>query len=112
LFYESIGADNGRGAIVAAAQITRSGVSETTDLDPGTIRRGVLSSEEVKGVSASNRTGLTFFNQLFRFEFPVGLSRLRELGCADGANFVTARQIDEVAATIILEEGKACVRLS
>jgi hypothetical protein len=42
----------------------------------------------------------------------VGLSRLRSLGCADGANFVTARQIDEVAASIIIEEGKTNVRLS
>jgi hypothetical protein len=112
LFYESIGADNGRGAIIAAAQITRSGVSETTKLDSGTTRRGVLSSEEVKGISTNNRTGLTYFNQLFRFEIPVGLSRLRALGCADGANFVTARQIDEVAASAIIEEGKASVRLS
>jgi len=112
LFYESIGADDGRGAIIAAAQITRSGVSETTELDPGTTRRGVLSPEEVKGVSTNNRTGLTFFNQLFRFESPVGLSRLRALGCADGANFVTARQIDDAVAAIIIEEGKTSVRLS
>ena len=32
LFYESMGADNGRGAIVAAAQITRTAVSESADL--------------------------------------------------------------------------------
>ncbi|HEY1903540.1 MAG TPA: GNAT family N-acetyltransferase [Terracidiphilus sp.] len=112
LFYESIGTDNGRGAIVAAAQITRTGVSETTELDHGTTRRGVLNSEEVKDVSTNNRTGLTFFNQLFRFELPVGLLRLRALGCADGANFVTARQIDEAAAASIIEEGKISVRLS
>jgi predicted nucleic acid-binding protein len=112
LFYESIGADNGRGAIVAAAQITRTAIKGMTELDSGTARRGVLSSEEVKDVSSDNRTGLTFFNQLFRFEAPVGLSRLRALGCADGANFVTARQIDELAASIIIEEGRTSVRLS
>ena len=112
LFYESMAADNGRGAIVAAAQITRTAVSESAELDPGTTRRGVLSSEELKSVSTSNRTGLTFFNQLFRLEAPVSLSRLRELGCADGANFVTARQIDEAVAAIIIEEGKTSVRLS
>jgi GNAT superfamily N-acetyltransferase/predicted nucleic acid-binding protein len=112
LFYESIGTDNGRGAIVAAAQITRSGVRQTAELDPGTTRRGVLSPDEVEAVSTNNRTGLTFFNQLFRFESPVGLSRLRALGCADGANFVTARQIDDAVAAIIIEEGKTSVRLS
>lgn len=111
-FYESIGADNGRGAIVAAAQVTRTAVQETTALDSGTTRRGVLSSEEVSSVSANNKTGLTFFNQLMRFEAPVGLSRLRALGCADGANFVTARQIDEIAALSIIEEGEPSVRLS
>lgn len=97
---------------MAAAQITRTAVSESAELNSGTTRRGVLSSEELKSVSASNRTGLTFFNQLFRFEAPVSLSRLRELGCADGANFVTARQIDEAVAAIIIEEGKTSVRLS
>ncbi len=112
LFYESMGADNGRGAIVAAAQITRTAVSESAQLGSGTTRRGVLSSQEIENVSASNRTGLTFFNQLFRFETPVSLSRLRELGCADGANFVTARQIDQAATAIIIEEGKTSVRLS
>lgn len=112
LFYESIGLDKGRGAIVAAAQITRTAVSEAAKIDPGTTRRGVLSSNEIRSVSSNNRTGLTFFNHLFRFETPVGLSRLRELGCADGANFVTARQIDEAVAAIIIEEGKPSVRLS
>ncbi|MDR3798239.1 MAG: GNAT family N-acetyltransferase [Terracidiphilus sp.] len=112
LFYESIGMDNGRGAIVAAAQITRTAVSEAAELDPGTTRRGVLSQDEIKNVSTNNRTGLTFFNHLFRFETPVGLSRLRELGCADGANFVTARQIDEGVAAIIIKEGRPNVRLS
>ena len=111
-FYESIGTDNGRGAIVATAQVSRTAVKETATIDPGTTRRGVLTSEEVSGVSANDRVGLTFFNQLMRFESLIALSRLRALGCADGANFVTARQIDETAALSIIEEGKPSVRLS
>jgi hypothetical protein len=63
-------------------------------------------------MSSRNKVGLTFFNQLFRFERPVALTRLRELGCDDGTSFVTARQIGEGAASIIIEEGKGSVRLS
>jgi hypothetical protein len=71
-----------------------------------------LSSGEVHGLSTTNKTGLTYFNQLMRLERPIGLSRLRALGCADRANFVTARQIDENAALSIIEEGEPSVRLS
>lgn len=112
LFYESIGNDSGRGAIVAVAQITRTAIQETTTLDSRTTRRGVLSSGEVHSLSTTNKTGLTYFNQLMRLKHPIGLSRLRALGCADRANFVTARQIDENAALSIIEEGEPSVRLS
>ena len=111
-FYESIGTDNGRGAIIAAAKVSRTAVRETAAIDPSTTRRGVLTSGQLSSVSANDKTGLTFFNQLMRFENPIALSRLRALGCADGANFVTARQIDEAAALTIIEEGKPSVRLS
>jgi predicted nucleic acid-binding protein len=111
LFYESIGDDYGRGAIIAAAQIVRTAIREATALDSGTTRRGVLSWEEIGSLSISGRTALTFFNQVMRFDNPVGLSRLRALGCADGANFVTARRIDESAAFAIIEEGKPSARL-
>lgn len=112
LFYESIGNDGGRGAIIAAAQVVRSATREATALDSGETRRGVLGPEEIASLSASSKTALTFFDQLMRFERPVGLSRLRALGCADGANFVTARRIDEAAGVSIIEEGRPSVRLS
>jgi ribosomal protein S18 acetylase RimI-like enzyme/predicted nucleic acid-binding protein len=112
LFYESIGNEDGRGAIIAAAQIVRTALREVTALDSGETRRGVLSPEEIVSLTVSTKTALTFFNQLMRFEKPVTLSRLRKLGCADGANFVTARRIGEGAATTIIEEGKPSVRLS
>lgn len=109
LFYESKSADNGRGAIVAAAIVTRTAIKETIQIGSETTRRGVLSSEEVQTVSSTDKTGLTFFNQLFRFKNSVSLSRLDELGCVDGAKFVTARGIDFKAASIILDEGKPSV---
>lgn len=109
LFYESMRADSGRGAIVAAATVTRTAIKETTEIGTETTRRGVLSSDEVQTVSSTDKTGLTFFSQLFRFKNPVGLSRLGELGCVDGAKFVTARGIDFEAASVIMEEGKPSV---
>ncbi len=109
LFYESKRADNRRGAIVAAATVTRTAIKETSEIGTETTRRGVLSSDEVQTVSSTDKTSLTFFSQLFRFKSPVGLSRLDELGCVDGAKFVTARGIDFNAASIIMDEGKPSV---
>ncbi len=106
LFYESMRVDSGRGAIVAAATVTRTAVKATTEIGTETTRHGVLSSEEVQTVSSSDKTGLTFFSQLFRFKNRVGLSRLDQLGCVDGAKFVTARAIDFDAACVIMDEGK------
>jgi hypothetical protein len=99
-------ADSGRGAIVAAATVTRTAIKETTEIGTETTKLGVLSSDEVQTVSSTGKTGLTFFSQLFRFKNPVSLSRLNELGCVDGAKFVTARNIVFEAASVIMEEGK------
>jgi ribosomal protein S18 acetylase RimI-like enzyme/predicted nucleic acid-binding protein len=112
LFYESIGNGDGRGAIVAAAQVVRTAISEIQSLGSETTRLGVLSSDEITSVSAGGRTALTFFNRIIPFRKPVGLTRLRELGCVDGANFVTARRIEESTAWAIIEEGEPNVRLS
>jgi predicted nucleic acid-binding protein/GNAT superfamily N-acetyltransferase len=112
LFYESIGNDGGRGAIIAAAQVIRTAVREAIDVLPGETRRGVLSSEEIGALSVSGRTALTFFNHVMRLAKPVGLSRLRTLGCVDGTNFVTARRIEESAAFAIIQEGEPSVKLS
>lgn len=109
LFYESMRVDSGRGAIVAAATITRTAIQQTTEIGTEITRRGVLRSEEVQTVSSTDKTGLTFFSQLFRFRNPVGLSRLDAIGCVDGAKFVTARGIDFNAASIIMDEGKPSV---
>lgn len=112
LFYESKGTDSGRGAVIAAAQVTRTATQEKSSLERGTTRRGVLNFEDIQTVTVDDKAGLTFFNQLFRFENPVSLPRLRQLGCVDGANFVTARQIGETGALAIIEEGKLSARLS
>lgn len=112
LFYESIGNSRGRGAIVAAATVVRTAIRTTTAIDSGVARRGVLSPTEIGTLSVSDSTALTFFSQLMRFESPVILSRLRALGCVDGANLVTARQIDGAAAMTVIEEGRPSAKLS
>jgi hypothetical protein len=112
MFYESIGNNRGRGAIVAVATVVRTAIRATKALDSGIARRGVLSSVEIGARSVSDSIALTFFSQLMRFESPVVLSRLRALGCADGANLVTARQVDGAAAMTVIEEGRPSAKLS
>lgn len=112
LFYESKGQNDGRGAIVAIAQIVRTAIRKKNLLDAAMTRKGVLSSAEISTLSVTEDSALVYFDQLFRFERPVAMSRLRELKCMDGANFVTARQIKASAALAIIEEGQPSVRLA
>jgi hypothetical protein len=111
LFYESKGQNEGRGAIVAVAQVVRTALRKMEVLDASMTRRGVLTAQEIKNLSSTKETALIYFSQLMRLAKPVGMDRLRRLRCMDQANFVTARKIDETAAWAIIEEGQPNVRL-
>ncbi len=111
LFYESEGQNNGRGAIVAIAQVVRTAIRNKSGLDEKMIRRGVLTTQGIDHLSVTRETALIYFSQLMPLTDPVPKNRLRTLGCMDGANFVTARQIGEDAAWAIIEQGKPNVRL-
>jgi hypothetical protein len=106
LFYESKGQNDGRGAIVAIAQIVRTAIRKKNVLNPAMTRRGVLTQKEIEFLSVSEDTALVYFSQLMPLKKPVPMGRLRTLGCMDRANFVTARQISETAARAIMEEGQ------
>jgi hypothetical protein len=110
-FYESKGHNDGRGAIVAIAQIVRTAIRKKGVLNPAMTRRGVLKPKEIETMSVSEDTALIYFNQVMPLKKPVPMSRLRALGCMDRANFVTARQIGEAAAWAIIEEGQPSVQL-
>jgi predicted nucleic acid-binding protein len=111
-FYESRGKNEGRGAVVAVAQIVRTAVRKKAVLDAAMTRRGVLTTDEIADLSATEETALVYFSQLMPLKRPIPMSRLRALGCMDAANFVTARHIEERAAWAIIEEGQPNVRLS
>lgn len=111
LFYESQGTGRGRGAIVAIAEVVRTAIRKKDELHSSTTRRGVLSQKAIKATSRGNETALIYFSQAMPMTTPVPIRRLRQLRCMDGANFVTARQIDEAAAWTIIEEGHPSVRL-
>jgi hypothetical protein len=110
-FYESKGQNDGRGAIVAIAQIVRTAIRKKNVLNPAMTRRGVLKPKEIEALSVTADTALIYFNQVMPLKKPVPMSRLRALGCMDRANFVTARQIGEAAAWAIIEEGQPSVQL-
>ena len=48
---------------------------------------------------------MTIFDNVMAPERPVRLNRLREIGCADGANLVSARRITHEQLVTVLEEG-------
>jgi predicted nucleic acid-binding protein/GNAT superfamily N-acetyltransferase len=110
-FYESKRQNDGRGAIVAIAQIVRTAIRKKNVLDPAMTRRGVLMPKEIEALSVGEDTALVYFSQIMPLKKPVPMARLRTLGCMDRANFVTARRISEAAACAIIEEGQPHVQL-
>jgi hypothetical protein len=111
MFYESVGRERGRGAVIACARVVRNALREAATVSPELARRGVLTTQEIAGLSTTGTTALIYFDQLMRLTRPVCLGRLRDLGCVDRANLVTARRIPTSAALSILEEGKPSVTL-
>ena len=49
---------------------------------------------------------VTEFDNLLKFRNPVPLARLKEIGCADGANLVTARALSYDSLQKLIEIGE------
>lgn len=103
LFYES-SSSGGVGGIVAAARIVHAQKWNKSDVPDESARRLVV--EDLDGLSAGNEILLTSFENLFVLRKPVSFDRLNKIGAADGANFVTAKQVSGKIVTKILDEGK------
>lgn len=104
LFYESL-KNKGRGAVVAAARMTESRlVSKDTAWEKVQIR-GVLNKQTLKGMSADNLLTEMSFDNIFVLKKPVTLKRLREIGGADGANFVTIKKVSADIVSTVISEG-------
>jgi ribosomal protein S18 acetylase RimI-like enzyme len=104
LFYESSGG-GGRKGIVAVGRVTESHVLTSDQVSSDTKRRGVLDSKTLKNIGRSKTKLVTAFDNIMAFKKPVSLHRLREIGCADGANFITAKRFEPHHMRIIVHEG-------
>ena len=101
-FYESA-SGGGRSAIVAIGRI----VDVTSVLKDATseqLQRGGVVGD-LKKLTKLPRILASTFDNLVRLERPVPLNELREIGCADGANFVTATSISWAHLLAIVNAG-------
>jgi len=104
LFYES-SEGGGRKSIVAVGRATDSHVITGDQVSPDMKRRGVLDANGFKHIGVGKSKLVTAFDNIMVFKKPVPLNRLREIGCADGANFVTTKRIEPDHLKTILNEG-------
>jgi hypothetical protein len=104
LFYESLDGD-GRGCVIAIARICGSRLVSKMEAIAKVKRRGVLDDRSLEQRSSSSMVTETSFDNIFLFSAPVTLKRLRELGCADGSNFVTVRPISFSNLAQVVAEG-------
>lgn len=104
LFYESSDG-GGRKSIVAMGRTTESHLLTGNKVNSDTKRRGVLDTKALKHIGGSETKLVTAFDNIMVFKKPVPLDKLREIGCADGANFVTAKRIEPHHLKRITNEG-------
>jgi hypothetical protein len=110
-FYESNHKGAGRSAAIAVARILRRYLARESDAESLSKERGVLSASEVQGIAKGDEACVTEFDNLMIFANPVSLTRLKEIGCADDANMVTARRLDSEATLALIEAGQPkCAR--
>jgi GNAT superfamily N-acetyltransferase len=105
VFYESTGKSgpSGRSAATAIGRIQRRYLASEAAACNLAQLRGVLSEAEIRSMARGGDLCVTEFDNLMRFRKPVSLAKLKEIGCADGANLVTARPISsEALASLIL----------
>lgn len=104
LFYES-SHGGGRKSIIAIGRATESHVLTDDQVNPDMKRRGVLDANGLRHIGVGKRKLATAFDNIMAFKTPVPLNKLREIGCVDGANFVTAKRIEPHHLKKILDEG-------
>ncbi len=106
LFYES-GTGGGQSAIVAVARAVGVTLEMKKTIPSNVERRGVLDKKALDRISATEKVAVTRFDNIMMFEKPVRLARLREIGCVDGSNLVTARRVSPEHLAMILDQGQA-----
>lgn len=105
-FYESQDSGRGRGAAIAVARVLRRYLAPQETVDALSQERGVLGKSELAMITKHKQACVTEFDQLFLFERPIPLAQLKEIGCADNSNLVTARSIATEAGLRLIELGQ------
>jgi GNAT superfamily N-acetyltransferase len=108
VFYESAGQgkSRGRSAAIALGRIQRRYLASETSASELAQLRGVLSDNDIQAMAKGQNLCVTEFDNLMRFRSPVALAKLKEIGCADGANLVTARSLDTTALIRLIDIGE------
>lgn len=105
VFYESAGPtkSKGRSAAIAVGRIQRRYLADESAAIGLAQLRGVLSDNDIHAMAQGQKLCVTEFDNLMKFRRPVELAKLKEIGCADGAHLVTARQLDTKALMKLIE---------
>jgi hypothetical protein len=67
----------------------------------------VLAPEQIDEITKYDDAAATTFDNVIEFRIPVPLKTLRETGCIDGANLVSAKSITPQQLANIVNEGMA-----
>jgi hypothetical protein len=104
LFYES---SRGAGGcqIVALARVVRAYLKSRDELSISDLKPSVLSIDSVGDIGKSPMKTVAVFDNIFSLPHPVGLARLRELGCGRSTDLLTTRPITDDQLHSILKEG-------
>jgi GNAT superfamily N-acetyltransferase/predicted nucleic acid-binding protein len=103
LFYES-GGNGGATAVIATARCLGTQNVEKRDVPPNILRRGVIEDNELNGLTADEKIAVTRFDNVMLLPRKVSLSVLRDIGCVDGSNLITARRITDKQTAAIFRE--------
>lgn len=105
-FYES-SKQNGRKAIIAVARILKRYALTTDQVKSISSDRGVFSEKSIDA-SAEKRSLKTVIDigSVMLFSTPISLNELRQIGCADGANFITSKSIEPKHCIELIRAGE------
>jgi hypothetical protein len=106
IFYESGKAGGRKGAVaVGRAVDVRILTPDQLRLDRTTSKRGVLNPTEITLLGKAERKLVTVIDNILNMQKCVSFNRLCELGCNNGANFVTVTNVQHDKALRVIQEG-------
>lgn len=108
VFFESAGKakSKGRSAATAIARVQRRFLATERTASSLAQLRGVLSQLDIQTMANGEDLCVTEFDNLLKLRYPVPLARLKEIGCADGANLVTAKTLSSNSLQRLIEIGE------